>query len=59
MHVTPVIRGGCVPVNHRVYKKRVKRETYHNRHFDVKLAPEFFDVKLIICITFPDEPGEG
>jgi hypothetical protein len=30
-----------------------------NRHFDVKLAPEFSDAKLIICITFPDKPGEG
>jgi hypothetical protein len=32
---------------------------YNNRHFDVKLPPEFFDAKLIICITFPDKPGEG
>jgi hypothetical protein len=23
------------------------------------MAPEFFDAKLIICITFPDKPGEG
>jgi hypothetical protein len=30
----------------------------YNRHFDVKLAPEFFDAKLIICITFPDKRGE-
>jgi hypothetical protein len=35
------------------------RITYNNRHFDVKLAPEFFDGKLIICITFPDKPEEG
>jgi hypothetical protein len=39
-------------------QKRVKRKTYNNRHFDVKLAPEFFDARLIICITFPDGPGE-
>jgi hypothetical protein len=32
---------------------------YNNRNFDVKLAAEFFDDKLIICITFPDKPGEG
>jgi hypothetical protein len=32
---------------------------YNNHHFDVKLAPEFFDAKLIVCITFPDKPGEG
>jgi hypothetical protein len=30
-----------------------------NHHFDVKLAPEFCDAKLIICITFLDKPGEG
>jgi hypothetical protein len=23
------------------------------------LVPEFFDAKHIICITFPDYPGEG
>jgi hypothetical protein len=34
-------------------------KTYNNSCFDVKLAPEFFDAKLIICITFPDKPGEG
>jgi hypothetical protein len=34
-------------------------EAYNNRHFDVKLAPEFFDTKLIICIAFRDKPGEG
>jgi hypothetical protein len=32
---------------------------YNNHHFDVKLAPEFFGAKLIICITFPDKPEEG
>jgi hypothetical protein len=32
---------------------------YNNRHFDVKWAPEFFGAKLIICIIFPDKPGEG
>jgi hypothetical protein len=26
---------------------------------NVKLVPEFFDAKLIICITFPDKPGDG
>jgi hypothetical protein len=57
--VTLVIHGGCVPAKRRVYRKRVKRETYNNRHFYVKLAPEFFDTKSIICITFPDKPGEG
>jgi hypothetical protein len=30
-----------------------------SRHFDVKLASECFDVKLVICSTFPDKPGEG
>jgi hypothetical protein len=37
----------------------VKRENYNKRHFEVKLAPELFDAKLIICFTFSDEPGEG
>jgi hypothetical protein len=32
---------------------------YISRHFDVKLAPEFFDARLIICITFPEKPGES
>jgi hypothetical protein len=32
---------------------------YNNHHFDVKLAPEFFDAKLIVCITFPDKPEQG
>jgi hypothetical protein len=27
--MTLVIRGGCFPVNRRVYRKRVKRETYN------------------------------
>jgi hypothetical protein len=44
---------GCVPAH-----DRVKRETYTSCHFYVKLAPEFVDAKLIICITFPDKPGE-
>jgi hypothetical protein len=39
--------------------KRVKRETHNNRHFGIKLAPEFFDAKFIICIKFPDKPKEG
>jgi hypothetical protein len=46
-------------VNHRIYLKRVKRGTYKNRHSDIKPAAKFFDAKLIICITSPDEPGEG
>jgi hypothetical protein len=33
-------------------------EAYNNYHFDVKLAPEFFNAKLIICITLPDKPAE-
>jgi hypothetical protein len=36
----------------------VKRETYINIHFEIKLAPEFFDAKLIFCITFPDKLAE-
>jgi hypothetical protein len=32
---------------------------YNNRHFGVRVAPEFSDAKLIICITFPDKPEEG
>jgi hypothetical protein len=36
----------------------VKRETYINIHFDIKLAPEFFDANLIFCITFPDKLAE-
>jgi hypothetical protein len=32
---------------------------YNNHHFDVKLVPEFFDAKLIMCITYVDKPGEG
>jgi hypothetical protein len=39
--------------------KTRKTGTYNNRHFDVKLAPEFSDAKPIICITFPDKPEEG
>jgi hypothetical protein len=31
---------------------------YDNLHFDVNLVPEFFDAKLIVCITFPDKPGK-
>jgi hypothetical protein len=30
-----------------------------SRTFGVKLAPEFFDAELIICVTFLDKPGEG
>jgi hypothetical protein len=32
---------------------------YNNHHFHIKLVPEFFVDKLIICITFPDVHGEG
>jgi hypothetical protein len=32
-------------------------QRFFNRHFHVKLTPEFFDAKLIICITFSDNPG--
>jgi hypothetical protein len=45
--------------DHGVHQKHIKREMYDSHHFDVKLAPEFLDAKLIICITFPDKPGEG
>jgi hypothetical protein len=31
---------------------------YNIHHFDVKLALEFFNTELIICITMPDNPGE-
>jgi hypothetical protein len=31
---------------------------YNNHHFHVKLAQEFSGAKLIICITFPNKPGE-
>jgi hypothetical protein len=27
--------------------------------FYVKLAPEFFDAKVITCIIFPEKPGGG
>lgn len=33
--------------------KHVKRETYNNRHSDVKTAPELSDAKFIACITSP------
>jgi hypothetical protein len=59
VQVTLIIRGGRVPANRHKKQKRVKRETFNDRHFDVKLAPEFFDAKLIICITFPDKSGES
>jgi hypothetical protein len=32
---------------------------HNNRHFEVKLVSEFFDAKLIVCITFPDKHGGG
>jgi hypothetical protein len=31
----------------------------NNSHIIVKLAPELFDAKLTIYITFHDMPGEG
>jgi hypothetical protein len=32
--------------------------TYNNCHFHVKMAPEFVHAELLICITFPEKPGE-
>jgi hypothetical protein len=40
-------------------KKRKPEKKYNNRHFDAKLAPEYFDAELTICIAFPDKRGEG
>jgi hypothetical protein len=37
----------------------VKQENYNNSHVDINVVPEFFDDKIIICITFPDKNGEG
>jgi hypothetical protein len=39
--------------------KTRKAGTHNNRHFGIKLAPEFFDAKFIICIKFPDKSKEG
>jgi hypothetical protein len=39
------------------YIPRIANDT--NYHFDVKLAQEFYDAELIICITLPDKPREG
>jgi hypothetical protein len=39
--------------------KTHKTGNYNNLHFYVKLEPEFFYASLVICITFPDKPGEG
>jgi hypothetical protein len=39
--------------------KTCKMRKSTNHHFYVKLAPEFCDAKLIICITFLDKPQEG
>jgi hypothetical protein len=36
-----------------------KMVTYNNHNFYVKLVPEFFEAKVIICNTFPDKPGKG
>jgi hypothetical protein len=33
--------------------------TCTSRDFGVKVAPELFDAKFTICVTFPDKPGEG
>jgi RecA-family ATPase len=30
-----------------------------NRHFDVKLVPEFVDAEYVVFITFPDKSGES
>jgi hypothetical protein len=37
----------------------IKREPGNEKQwpFYVKLAPDFLDVKLVICITFTDKPG--
>jgi hypothetical protein len=43
----------------RVYRNSAKRENYNNRHFDVKMASEFFEAKLIFFITSRDKHGEG
>jgi hypothetical protein len=61
LQATLVIHWGCVPTNCRLslYRKRVKWGTCKNSHFDVKLAPEFFDAKRIISIAFPGKPKEG
>lgn len=59
LRVTLVIHGGSVPEKSRVYWKRVKRKTYNNSHFNSELAPEFFDAKFIICITFSDKLEDG
>jgi hypothetical protein len=40
------------------HNENAKNGKRNNLHFDVKLAPDSFDAKLIICIAFPDEPGE-
>jgi hypothetical protein len=48
---------GVNPVNSRVYRNRVERETYNGSNFEVKLAAEFIDAKLIICITSPVKLG--
>jgi hypothetical protein len=60
MQMILLLRRRCVSANRRVYKKkRVELETYNNPHFDVKLAPELFYAKIIICITFLDTLGVG
>jgi hypothetical protein len=51
--VTVEVRRGSIPAN-----RRVKRKTYNGCHCDVQLTPEFFDAKLIICITFPEKSGD-
>jgi hypothetical protein len=33
-----------------MHVEKQKREMYNNRHVDVKLAPEYFDGKLIISL---------
>jgi hypothetical protein len=37
--------------------KMRKTETCYDHYFVVKLVPQFFDAKLIICLTFCDKPA--
>jgi hypothetical protein len=39
--------------------ENVKWKPSGSCHFDVKLVVEFFDARLVICITFPDKCREG
>jgi hypothetical protein len=57
--MTLVIHVGCISANLQVCRKQVKWETYKNCNSDVKLAGQFFEAKLIICITFPWRRFDG